>query len=95
MLAALLLDALGVDEETIVEDYALSETPMSRYREFIVSAGVLTPEQVSSPGFHVYPEMIRVMLDRLRGRYGSAEGYLNKHGVGEPLLRRLRDGLLE
>ena len=95
LLAALLLDALGVDEETIVEDYALSEGPMATFREFIVGTGALTQEQVSSPGFGVYPEMIRGTLERLSERHGSAGEYLRECGVGEQTLENLRQSLLE
>jgi protein-tyrosine phosphatase len=96
--AAMLLLALGVPEDVVIEDHALS----NRYIEPVLKIiyprlekmGVDT-EKVS-PYFTAPKEAIVAALTHLRERYDSIENYLYKEaGVGEGQLRQLKDSLLE
>ncbi len=97
--AALLLRLLGVPDETIVEDYALTREYLTLWRD-------LSDEQIAERGERWGAELTREMLDAtpdtmrslLRGideRYGSTEALLALGGVDEPLIARLRERLLE
>lgn len=93
---AVLLRALGVGDEDIMADYALSErylgAAMEPYRERLIVAGA-NPSAVayltSSP-----PERIASTLSEMDRRWGSTEGYLEAIGVSEPTIRALRKDLL-
>ncbi|MYA18943.1 MAG: tyrosine-protein phosphatase [Chloroflexi bacterium] len=97
--SALLLRTLGVPDETIVEDYALTREYLTLWRD-------LSDEQVVRRGEQWGTELTREMLDAapatmqslLRGiddRFGSTEALLALGGVDEPLIARLRERLLE
>jgi protein-tyrosine phosphatase len=96
---ALLLSALGVPEETVVADYTLSN------HAFDVLAGRMQPEmrRLYSFGFgevQLRPFLLaeaRTMeaaLAYIRQRYGSLDWYLQKAGVTDEILERVRDNLL-
>jgi len=98
MLAALILSALGVPDETIVADYALSDRahePAIAWAE--ANAPELAAEIKSLPDWLVSasPVVMQAFLDGLRARHGSIEGYLAAIGVGEHLVGGLRRRLLE
>ncbi|MFY7067810.1 tyrosine-protein phosphatase [Nocardiopsis changdeensis] len=96
---ALLLDAVGVEREEIVADYALSGSRLGgAWAEGMLASvramGIeVTPEVetliVSSPA----PVMAEV-FERLDARYGGAAGYLAAHGLDAEALERLRGRLL-
>ena len=73
LVAALLLALLGVDDETIAADYALT------------ADAFLTAEDV----------VMRRLLSQMRARYGSAEAYLEAHGLEPEAIAALRASLLE
>ncbi|WP_329412457.1 GNAT family N-acetyltransferase [Streptomyces sp. NBC_00704] len=95
-LAALVLALLGVPDETIVEDYTLTE---------LASRALLDDWRARNdgrtplwPGFGRAPEAVmRLFLQALRDRHGSVEAYVT-HTLGldaEALSAALRDRLLE
>jgi protein-tyrosine phosphatase len=95
MMAALLLSALGVPDDVIAEDYALTaqylvydEARTQVLREFY---GL----QVSPGAVSAAPETIHGLLAGLGERYGSVIGYLDDAGVTPGQLEALRDALLE
>jgi protein-tyrosine phosphatase len=96
--AALILLALGVPEETVVEDYGLSDGYNADVRRTIYDH--LRPFGVDiskvEPYFTAPESRIRALLKYVDERYGSAVGYLKqKAGVSEALLRGLKADLLE
>lgn len=95
VLAALLLDLLGADEETIVADYAQSEEHMQRLIRQLRERGVLGPDERPNPALAVVPEAMREMIEALRERYGGARGFLGAQGVPAADLDRVADRLLE
>jgi protein-tyrosine phosphatase len=94
---ALILAVLGVPEEVIAADYALSavyldpvHTPAIGQLQASTGLGEeLTTTLLASP-----PELIRWVLDRVTAVAGSAEGYLRAHGVASEALTSLRAALI-
>ena len=98
VLAAVVLDALGVSSAAIIADYALTQQRMRQitarllrletYREMraltdgIKGAG--TADRASMADF----------LDRLHGQYGGGAGYLTAHGMDSGELAALRATLV-
>jgi protein-tyrosine phosphatase len=97
VLAALTLSLLGVSDGDIVRDYGLSRIAMGRMVEWL---RVKYPERVEQmadqpKAFLDAPEdAMRMFLDDLRRRYGSAETYAASVGVGEDAVASLRSHLL-
>jgi protein-tyrosine phosphatase len=106
--AAILLSALGVPWETVVEDYLLS----NRQRHAQADAGFKTmrasaarqrgiaPEEVDMGNirglFFVHASYLGAAHDEITNEYGSVEAFI-RDGIGwsDSDLRRLRGGLLE
>ena len=98
LVAALILDVLGVPEPTIAEDYALTELARERTTAWI---------QVHEPDYAAYleqipvefrratPEKIVAFLERLREKYGTVDEFLASVGVKPAQFDTLRDLLLE
>ena len=97
---ALLLLALGVPEETVIADYTLSN------RAFEVLAGRMRPEMSRLYSFGFGEVQLRPFLlaeartlhgalAYLRRRYGSLEWYLQRAGLDDGVVERLRAELLE
>jgi protein-tyrosine phosphatase len=85
VVSALLLSAVGVPEEAIVEDYVLSQSCFaSPWDE------TCEPIEVDCP-----PELMSATLAYLERRYGGARGYLRRAGVAADDLTRLRSLLTE
>jgi protein-tyrosine phosphatase len=96
--AALILLALGVPEQTVVEDYGLSDEFNAPVRQKINAA--LQPLGVDiskvEPYFTAPKGRIREFLKYLDDRYGSAVDYLVKKAkVDEKTIALLKDHLLE
>lgn len=96
---ALLLDAIGVDDDAIVADYARTEHLLPAERNARVLAylrGVhpharhLDDLATRSPA-----PVMRALLDDVRERYGSAARYLAAQGVGADEVAQLADILIE
>ena len=97
---AVLLSALGVDDETIAADYTLSNAYTN------VFAGQLADDmrRLFSLGFNesqlrpflqAEPQTILGMLAHIRGRYGSIRDFLSRMGGVTPeTLQRVQDNLL-
>jgi protein-tyrosine phosphatase len=86
VLSAVLLGMLGVDDETIVADYALSAAAMQRlldhYRLAYPDAGEqlarVAPAMVAA-----HPEAMASFLAGLHRDYGSFDNYAHRIGAGE------------
>jgi len=96
--AALILLALGVPEQTVIEDHGLSNlyiaAVLEKIYEQIRSYGV-HPDLVA-PYFTAPQNAIVAAVRHIRRTYGSAADYLiNMAGVDEKLLERLKADLLE
>ncbi|OEJ97573.1 tyrosine-protein phosphatase [Streptomyces thermolilacinus] len=96
LLAALVLALLGVDDDTIVADFELTELA----RDGLVAEWLASDpgrELAWPPHFGRAPgEAMRLFLDGVRSRYGSLTGYAaGRLGVDDALLGALRRNLLE
>ncbi|GAA4889673.1 tyrosine-protein phosphatase [Streptomyces coeruleoprunus] len=95
LVAALVLSLLGVDEETVVEDFAL--TGLATERLLADWRAEHPGREAMWPGYGQAPaELMRLFLAALRERFGSVREYaLGLPGVDEELVAALRRALLE
>jgi protein-tyrosine phosphatase len=97
VLCALVLSLVGVDERTVVEDYAISAHAMELLRARLFERH---PELEDAFGeidevFSADPAQMEHLLDHLRVQYGSVQSYVASLGAPPDLVDGLRAGLLE
>lgn len=98
VLAAVVLDVLGVADDDIVHDYALSRLGMDRMVEWLranlpdaVEAMASQPEAfLEAP-----PAAMELLLAAVRFDHRSVVGYLATLGVTDDTVERVRDNLLD
>ena len=97
VLAAVLLRTLGVADEVVVEDYAISErhlAPMVEASRTLLAGEGFDPQVIlylcGSPA-----ERMRKMIADMDSRWGSVEGYLDWNGFGAARAEDLRRVLLD
>jgi len=97
VLSAIVLSLLGVDEPTVVADYALSGEAMERLRAKLIVKYPEGRESIENLDevFSADPAQMEQLLDHLRERYGSADAYVAGIGAGPHVVEGLRAGLLE
>jgi protein-tyrosine phosphatase len=97
--SALILAALGVDEETVLADFELtaqyySAAKIAEVRPQLEAAGIDFSKVETY--FGASPAVMAATLAGLRARHGSIEAYLTGHaGVPSAAIDALRDQLLE
>jgi protein-tyrosine phosphatase len=96
MAALILLAALGVDLETIYEDYLETNEHLAELVEEIVSA---IPDQTEAEVIRSFwiakRSYLDAALDEMRIHYGSLQGYLTEClGIDDVKLTALKDALL-
>jgi protein-tyrosine phosphatase len=102
LVAMLALTALGVDEETIVFDYLLTNAfnakLIEREQQGLLALGI-PAEEIDKYMIgldRVFPQTMQNALEHLRREYGSVWGYITKElGVGEAERRELCAKYLE
>jgi hypothetical protein len=101
VLVALVLDAVGVERDAVVADYALSAGQVeAMFRRWTTAAGVPMPEDLTPhlPRAEVIAQVL-AHLDAefgaggIGGAAGGAEGWLLANGLDEASLQRLRERL--
>jgi protein-tyrosine phosphatase len=97
VLSAIVLSLLGVDQPTVVADYALSGEAMGRLRAKIVAKYPDSKDVLDNLDevFSADPVQMELLLDDLRARYGSVDAYVAGLGVGAGVVAGLRSELLE
>jgi protein tyrosine/serine phosphatase len=98
VVAALLLAALGVDDDTIAHDYALSTYATEQMIAWLrVERPEALAEMESVPtAFLASPSgAMQRFLDLVRERHGSPEGYLVDIGLDAAAIGSLRANLLD
>jgi protein-tyrosine phosphatase len=91
LLTALLLHLAGVDDEQIAADYALSEVRLqSRHDLWMAEAGSEAERERIRRIAATPAESIAGVLQELRRRYGSIEGYLRAGGLTADDLQLVR-----
>jgi protein-tyrosine phosphatase len=97
-LAALVLGALGVPRDTIVEDYALTNIMLDRNR-FTTAAPQgqsRISSEVGAAALEAHPSYIAAAFDSMEEKHGSIEGYLaHELALDASGLAQLREALLE
>ena len=96
MLAALLLAALGVDDDIVVADYALTAVSIERMRRWYAANRpdlAVQIDEVPSMFLAARPEAMQQSLDQVRAKHGSIRGYLATIGVDDTTLETLADTL--
>ncbi|MFF3224006.1 tyrosine-protein phosphatase [Nocardia suismassiliense] len=95
LLAALVLNLLGVSDEQIIEDFARTELATDR---LIADWRAAYPDkELTWPGYGRAPaEVMRLFLAALAAEYGSVRGYTTERlGVDDGVIAALRRSLLE
>ena len=97
LLSALVLSLLGVPEETVIADYALSGAAMARLRAKLIEKypdgkSVIADSDVL---FSADPANMVALFAHLRTRYGTVARYAAEVGVPGDVVERLRASLLE
>jgi protein tyrosine/serine phosphatase len=97
--AVLLLEIAGVDRDTILADYLLTNAVSSSTREKYLAliAEHLGPDKVAvyEPTMVVEPGYLRAAYDAVAADHGSIDGYLRDGlGLDDDVLERLRDSLV-
>lgn len=93
--AVLILDALGIDRETVLDDYYLSQKAMETLIDRLRARGVIKPDEAPNPALGVSREAMEEMLRHLHERYQGARGFLRSHGVGPDVFEAVEEHLLE
>ncbi len=97
VLAAVLLDALGVQHDDIVADYALTAERMppliARLRNDAHSRALL--DSVPAYALEAHPATMRAVLAHLHDSFGGARPWLLQHGLEPDAIGRLQDALLD
>jgi protein-tyrosine phosphatase len=98
VVCALVLAGVGVEEATIVQDYALSIACLgpeyvAENRRLIEGRGLSWT--VWAAQFDTPPERMLKTLGYLEARFGGAKRYLLQHGLPEAAIAELRDRLTE
>ena len=97
---ALVLFALGADEQTVMEDYLLTETTLEPFRQRLIEE--LTPvlgEAAMRPFSFILSareEFLQTALRTIRERHGSIDNWLMRdYGLDVPARERLRERYLD
>jgi protein-tyrosine phosphatase len=96
VVAAMLLDALGVEHELIAQDYHVSKAQADRIRER-ARRRAETTTMVSQPEAFMQapPEAMRRLLAWVQDTHGGAAGYLDSIGVARDRVTAMRAVLTE
>ena len=97
VISCVLLSLLGVDDELIVADYALSQESMddiigrlNQSKGYEQMWDELPPDTL-----HAMPETMRELLTSIEDRWGSMHGYAREAGLDEAVFDRLAQTCLE
>jgi protein tyrosine/serine phosphatase len=93
VLCALTLSLLGVADEEIATDYALSTAASERFTAWLRTTHPDLPD-LPAPFLASPADAMALFLAGVREEYGSVEGYAAQAGVGPAEVAALRDHLL-
>lgn len=96
ILAAITLSVLGVSDEDIIEDYALSGPHIEELDNRMRKDAKIPEFAKHLPDFFfkATPESMDFFLSALQREYGSVRGYVEAQGIDVSLIRRLEKALL-
>ena len=96
--ATLLLSCLGVGDDQILADYALSDLALDPARVWAEANDPAEAAEIAARPpwlLRSSPAVMAAFLAQLRSRHGSVQGYLAHHGAADDLVGRLRTRLLQ
>jgi len=94
--SALILGALGASNETIVADYAITDTNIARATElWLAESGQTALPPMPEHLIRALPETMTMFLEVIATGWGSIPGYLNRIGVTDTELARFSAAMLE
>jgi protein-tyrosine phosphatase len=96
IIAAVLLSILGVPDEEIIRDYALSAEPMKVVRERLRAKPDKPADAEGLPDYFwaADPQAMAYFLSTLNAEFGSVQDYLKARGAELSLVQRLKKALL-
>jgi protein-tyrosine phosphatase len=97
VVAAIVLDLLGVDDDDIADDYSLSRLGMDRFRAWVIDTypGAADAMSDQPQAFLAAPtEAMHLFLAGLRDRHGSVARYVASVGIGSDVIESVRENLL-
>jgi protein tyrosine/serine phosphatase len=95
LVVALVLRTLGVSDEEIAADYALTDEAMERVVAALRAAGRAEMlAQVPPHLLRALPETMTLFLNRLDTHFGSTAAFFADAGIPESDLNRIRENLL-
>lgn len=96
VIAAIMLAAIGVPEEDIVEDYSLSANVYAEMNDHKAMVGALSQRSLDAKTFlGAPPQVMRDTLANIKKDWGSVEGYLDWIGFDEKDRAQLKSALTE
>ena len=96
LVIALTLSLLGVADDHIAEDYAMTELSEEAYMDWLRRTNPTAAAKTPPPFYVQTPaQTMRLALAELRERHGSIFQYLARHGVSRVHVERMRAGLVE
>jgi protein-tyrosine phosphatase len=96
MVSAVLLRTLGVADETIIADYALSGPPdIDRMRARMQVMNRAFDESIDRTKLAAHPDTMLHFLRAFDSRYGSVAAFLAGCGVSQGVIEQVREHLLE
>ena len=98
IMMALILALLGVPDETIVADYALSALAMDKLRARLIAKSPESAEfidRVGQTALNADPDNMVTLLAALRRDHGTIEAYAAANGAGPEVVHALQGTLLE
>lgn len=98
LLSAIVLSLLGVPEDTVVADYALSGAAMTRLRTKLLIKfpdGQLLVDADADALFSADPANMVALFAHLKGRYGTMAEYVSSIGVPDHLVDSLRREMVD
>ena len=97
VLSAILLSLLGVEDELIIADYALSQDNMDQVIERLDSLRGYDDvwKELPPDTLHTRPETMRGLLQRIEERWGGVAGYAESIGIEGHEVAQLRERSLE
>jgi protein-tyrosine phosphatase len=94
----MVLSLLGVTDEVIAEDYALTSAYLAEEFTHAVEqlkASTGLGQRLNGQALACPPELILATLERMRASHGSVEGFLLAHGLTAEQIAELRMSLIE
>lgn len=94
IISALVLATLGVSDEEIVRDYAVSDNVYAEIGDHKAMVGALKQRDLDPEVFlKAPPEVMAQVLNDIRDEYGGVDGYLDYIGFGKDMRKKLAEAL--